>query len=224
MGRPKIYSDEERKEIKRQRGAAWRAANKEKIAGYYLANKAAYIEKAALWRQDNPERAKELARIPAGAAGDVRRAKRQAYREANKESIAATVTAWHQANKEWKCEYTKNYRAANRDAVLASDKHKNTIRQRLIGGQQIAKLYAPETREIYRNCPPGFHVDHIVPLKGKTVCGLHIPINLQYLPAAENMRKGREFDSARFEARYGTEAELLARSHALTGICTTEGV
>jgi hypothetical protein len=46
-----------------------------------------------------------------------------------------------------------------------------------------------EIAEFYKNCPTGFHVDHILPLQGKNISGLHTLSNLQYLTAEENSSK-----------------------------------
>lgn len=45
---------------------------------------------------------------------------------------------------------------------------------------------------IYANTPKGCHVDHIIPLNGKNVCGLHVEGNLTYLPEKLNMAKGNK--------------------------------
>lgn len=52
--------------------------------------------------------------------------------------------------------------------------------------QQMNAIY-DEARE------KGMHVDHIVPLRGRIVCGLHVPWNLRILPPEENMSRPRRW-------------------------------
>jgi hypothetical protein len=69
----------------------------------------------------------------------------------------------------------------------------------LVRKRQTAKLHrTPKFGQdgivdFYINCPTGYVVDHIVPLQGKLVSGLHVLWNLQYLTPEQNSRKGNKY-------------------------------
>jgi hypothetical protein len=56
---------------------------------------------------------------------------------------------------------------------------------------QLASMYTRENNE-------SWHVDHIVPLQGLTVSGLHVPNNLQVIRGLDNIKKKNHY-----EAHYG---------------------
>lgn len=51
-----------------------------------------------------------------------------------------------------------------------------------------------QIRDFYINCPEDCVVDHIIPINGKNVSGLHTLSNLQYLPYKENLLKRNYFE------------------------------
>ena len=62
--------------------------------------------------------------------------------------------------------------------------------------QQIKAIYDLRDRLNKCHVKPYWHVDHILPLVGKEISGLHIPENLQIIPAKDNLKKGASYEAS----------------------------
>lgn len=84
----------------------------------------------------------------------------------------------------------KDYYDANKSEIINRVSIRKGIKlSRIPKWANINKI-----KEIYSNCPIGYHVDHIVPLQGKLVSGLHVENNLQYLSKEENLKKSNKWE------------------------------
>jgi len=114
---------------------------------------------------------------------------KSAYYFANKEFMRNNNELWKAAHPKEMTQYKRKWKKSNRFAVNAAWMKRFAAKL----SQTPAWLTPEQLKEmeaIYESCPQGYHVDHIIPLQGKDVRGLHVPWNLQHLPASENIKKG----------------------------------
>ena len=108
----------------------------------------------------------------------------RAYREHNKEVLKPRAAERRKKNKAQLLAYTVKRRLSkiHRTPKWLSKEQINEIASYYIMAKELEKVFP------WKQC-----VDHIVPLQGKTVSGLHVPWNLQILSASMNIEKGNKF-------------------------------
>lgn len=191
------------KEARRAYQAAWRLANNEKrkayAAAYYLANKErmnaeaaaryrantdAYKQRARQWELENAERKREL---------------RAVFRERNREKIK------HWSAVDWRKHNAKRKAAKATYRAKYPELGAHHVRLRQTRKQQATPIWADldtikavykQAAQLRKQSGQKWHVDHVVPLKHPLVCGLHLAINLQVIPADTNRSKGNRLPDA----------------------------
>lgn len=159
----------------------------------------------AAYRLANP-----LKRLTEEEKAATRKASRAAWYQANKEKHRANDAKWHERNKLKVAAYAKQYAHANQEIVRKAQAKYSATHKAYYGAKTMErnarkkkavpawanKFFIEEIYDLARRRSAlksgghaKWHVDHIVPLQSKTVCGLHVEHNLRVIPSVENYRK-----------------------------------
>lgn len=147
----------------------WQSANPDKVAATKRS-----------WKRANRDKVKASAADYYSRTAAHQRAKGAAYRDANRADWNRKNAKWQKENRARANAIAAVRRARERRQVIALAPHHYG---------EMRAIYA-EARRLSRETGTPHHVDHIVPLSGRTVSGLHVPWNLAAIPASENRRKG----------------------------------
>ena len=114
----------------------------------------------------------------------------------NKKSISTYHKEWSKEHKEQRKHYNQEWVNNNRPRMNAHAAKRNSIKLNAIPNWanlvQIEAKY--QLAAMFSKCSGVSHeVDHIIPLQGKNVCGLHVEYNLRVITQEANRKKGNRY-------------------------------
>jgi len=212
-----VKTEEEKKQRAISRTLAWRAANMEKHKEYQKSYREKNKEKCKLaqrkYRKENIEYVREYDRNRRKSDSEKFIKRDMARYEKNKTLFLERKRAEYAENKDKykvrnKVNYVKHNDKIKEYRIKNADKYASLARAWAKNHPERVKATNANRRAIKLQATPswsekelisrlyveankyGWHVDHVVPLRGKTVCGLHVHANLQVLESTENVSKG----------------------------------
>jgi hypothetical protein len=105
---------------------------------------------------------------------------------------------YRERTKEQKAIYDKNFSQKNLDYrnALKSENRAKRKQRTIEWDKEFTEFVSKEAYSLaalrYKYTGIKWHVDHVIPLCGKEVCGLHVWNNLAVIPASENLSKGNK--------------------------------
>jgi hypothetical protein len=151
------------------RNKAWYAANRERKLAANDAHRRANLEKAASYSRK--------------------------YRETHPEKWQAIMDATKEARVAKSLQWAKDNPARHSARVMRYATAKINRTPKWAMSLDFGAVYE-EARRLAQETGIPHDVDHIVPLRGETVSGLHVPWNLRAIPASANRSKSNKFESA----------------------------
>lgn len=158
---------------------------------YYQKNKKKFVENNKIYYKQNKEKCLELSKN---------------YYIKNLEKELEYRKIYQRNHLEDHRKRCKKYRQNNKQMVTFQTRKRQLIKTKATPtwvNQDHIKL-------IYLECPKDMNVDHIIPLNGLNVCGLHVPWNLQYLTPLENTLKKNHFDGTQENESWRKKYEKVA--------------
>lgn len=117
------------------------------------------------------------------------------YSEEEREVARVRAALWRQENPVRNKKIKSDWRKLNLHVKSAANARRRTAKIKRtpswVTGDLLAQIenFYWLARDLKAITGEDYHVDHIIPLQGKTVCGLHVPWNLQVLPSDLNLKK-----------------------------------